>query len=106
VRAALDSILAMKVKVVTVDEKLAAANREASEIAADQARLRENIKALGETAEARSLIARYVAKAGEQETRIEQIASERKRLNEEKSRLQSEIDSSIRALAFDRRLKE
>lgn len=105
-RAALDNILAMKVKLISVDEKLAAATREASEIASDQARLRENIKALGETSEARSLIARYVAKAGEQETRLEQITAERKKLNEEKSKLQSEIDAAIRALAYDRRLKD
>jgi hypothetical protein len=104
-RAAFDNILTMKVKLASVDERFAAVTREASEIAADQARLRENIKALGETSEARSLIARYVAKAGEQETRLEQIAAERKRLNEEKSKLQSEIDAAIRALAYDRRLK-
>ncbi len=105
-RAALDNILQMKVKLVSVDEKLAAASREASEIASDQARLRENIKALGETAEARTLIARYVAKAGEQETRLEQIAAERKKLGEEKSKIQSEIDAAIRALAYDRRLND
>jgi hypothetical protein len=105
-RAAFDNILTMKVKLASVDERFAAATREASEIAADQARLRENIKALGETSEARSLIARYVAKAGEQETRLEQIAAERKRLNEETSKLQSEIDAAIRALAYDRRLKD
>jgi hypothetical protein len=51
-----------------------------------------------------SLVARYVTKAGEQETRLEQIISERKSAALERARLQTELNSAIRALALDRKL--
>jgi len=44
------------------------------------------------------LIARYVAKADKQETRIEQITTERQVSTDERSRLQSELDAAFRAL--------
>ena len=71
----------------------------------DQQRLRENIKALGDKAEAKPLVARYVAKAGEQETRLEQIATERRGAASERAALQAELDAAIRALALDRKLE-
>ncbi len=103
-RQGLEKILEIKGRIASVDARVAAADKEAAEIAADQARLRENIKALNETSEARALIARYVAKAGEQETRIEQLANERRAATQERARLQAELDASVRALALDRRL--
>ncbi|MEK6325551.1 MAG: hypothetical protein AABN33_28245 [Acidobacteriota bacterium] len=103
-RAALDKIIAIKSQIAAVDARLAAADRETAEIATDQARLRENIKVLSEKAEARQLVVRYVAKAGEQETRLEQIISERKAAASDRARLQSDLDSAIRALALDRKL--
>jgi hypothetical protein len=103
-RAALDKIIGFKSQIAAVDARLAGLDHETAEIAADQARLRENIKVLSEKAEARQLVARYVAKAGEQETRLEQIISERKSADSERARLQAELDSAIRALALDRKL--
>ena len=44
------------------------------------------------------MIARYVAKAEQQETRIEQITSERQVSTDERSRLQGELDAAFRAL--------
>ena len=103
-RAALDKIIAIKGQIAAVDSRLAAADRETAEIAADQSRLRENIKVLSEKTEARHLVARYVSKANDQETRLEQIISERKAAAAERARLQSDLDSAIRALAVDRKL--
>ena len=103
-RAALDKIIAIKGQIAAVDLRLAASDRETAEIAADQSRLRENIKVLSEKTEARQLVARYVSKANEQETRLEQIISERKAAAAERARLQSDLDSAIRALAVDRKL--
>jgi hypothetical protein len=103
-RAALDKIIAIKGQIAAVDSRLAAADRETAEIAADQSRLRENIKVLSEKTEARQLVARYVSKANEQETRLEQIISDRKAAASERTRLQSDLDSAIRALAVDRKL--
>lgn len=104
-RTALAGILDIKSQIAELDQKLTDINREASEISSDQGRLRENIKALKETAEAKQLIERYVTKANDQETRIEQIASERKSISAERAQFQSALDKAIRALAFDRRLE-
>ncbi|MEO7509662.1 MAG: hypothetical protein ABIZ95_20620, partial [Pyrinomonadaceae bacterium] len=60
---ALENLLDIKVKIDGADQQIAAIDKEVREIGEDQARLRENIKALAQTAEARQLIARYVAKA-------------------------------------------
>jgi hypothetical protein len=103
-RAALEKIIEIKGRAAAVSAQIEALDKEQQQIAEDQARLRENIKALGETAEARQLIARYVAKAGEQETRLEQIAAERRLANSEAARLQAELEAAIRALALDRKL--
>jgi len=59
---------------------------------------------LTEKTEARQLVARYVSKANDQETRLEQIISERKAAASERARLQDDLDSAIRALAVDRKL--
>ncbi|MGA9773016.1 MAG: hypothetical protein WBV94_28555 [Blastocatellia bacterium] len=103
-RAALENIIEIKSRIASVDARVAAADRETVEIAADQERLRENIKALSKEAEARQLIARYVAKATQQETRIEQITVEKRAAAVERARLQAELDAAIRALALDRKL--
>jgi hypothetical protein len=103
-RAALDKIIGIKGQIAAVDARLAAADRETAEIGSDQDRLRENIKVLSEKSEARQLVARYVAKAGEQETRLEQIVTEGKAAAAERARLQSDLDLAIRALAVDRKL--
>jgi hypothetical protein len=50
------------------------------------------------------LIARYVAKAGEQETRIEQLTAQRRVKNDEHQALQLQLDAEIRGLALDRKL--
>ncbi|HYG10297.1 MAG TPA: hypothetical protein VD835_10140, partial [Pyrinomonadaceae bacterium] len=61
---------------------------------------------LSQTAEAKQLIARYVAKADQQETRIEQLTKERQAAGEERGRLQTQLDAAIRALSFDRNVTE
>ena len=65
-------------------------------IEADQKRIRENIESLTKTAEAKTLIERYIAKANEQESRLEQIEKERKTLNAEKERLERELAVEIK----------
>jgi hypothetical protein len=104
-RAALETIIALKDRVTGAEARLQQINKEAAEIAQDQQRLRENIKALTSTAEAKQLIARYVSKANDQETRLEQIEKDRRAIVDERTRLQSELDLAIRSLSLDRKLK-
>jgi hypothetical protein len=103
-KAALEKIIEIKGKIAAVEARVQAADREAAEIAADQARLRENIKALSKETEARQLIARYVAKATEQESRLEQLISERKAAAAERAGLQAELNAAILNLKLDRKL--
>jgi hypothetical protein len=71
-------------------------NQEDERIAADQKRIRENIESLTKTAEAKPLIERYIAKANEQESRLEQIEKERKSLLLEKDRVERELAIEIK----------
>ncbi|HXM36000.1 MAG TPA: hypothetical protein VN920_12480, partial [Pyrinomonadaceae bacterium] len=103
-QAALEKIIDIKSRITANETRLQTINQESSEIGLDQQRLRENIKALTATAEARQLIARYVAKADTQESRLEQLEKDRRAAVEERARLESELETAIRGLAFDRQL--
>ncbi len=96
-RAALNSIIDIKTRIAATNARLTAIDAEINEISKDQERLRENINALKDTAEARQLIARYVAKAGDQESRIEQLTKERRTASTERDRLQTELDTAVRS---------
>jgi molecular chaperone DnaK (HSP70) len=78
------------------DSEINALRNEVTAIEADQKRLRENIESLSKTAEAKSLITRYIAKANDQESRLEQIETERKALLAEKERLERELATEIK----------
>lgn len=104
-RAELDKLIEIKSRINAVDTRIAAVEKEAEEIGEDQKRLRENIDKLKSTAEAKQLIARYVAKADAQETRLEQIEKEKRTANEERTKLQAELDAAIRAFELNRKLQ-
>lgn len=103
-QAALEKIISLKTEIAGIASAVEGLDREAAEIEKDQSRLRENIKALNETADARGLIARYIAKANEQETRMEQLTGERRTKSAARQQLQLQLEAAIRALALDRRL--
>ena len=103
-RAALQNILDLKARVAAAQARVSAIDREIAEIGADQKRLRDNIEALTKTAEARQLIARYVQKADQQETRLEQLAQEKQAATDERASLQTQLDAALRALALERDL--
>jgi Carboxypeptidase regulatory-like domain len=103
-RAALQNILDLKSRLAAAESRVAAIDREAADIAADQKRLRDNIEALTKTEEARQLIARYVQKADQQETRLEQLAKDRQAATEERDRLKTQLDAALRLLTLERNL--
>ena len=79
-----------------INAKLAAADKENEEITKDQARFRENIEALTKTAEAKQLITRYIAKANDQETRLEQMSKDQQTLIDERDKLERELAIEIK----------
>jgi hypothetical protein len=105
-RAALNNIIEIKSRIALTDARLQAIEAEIAQIGEDQKRLRENIETLSQTAEAKLLIARYVAKADQQETRIEQLTKERQTAGEDRARLQTQLNAAIRTLSLDRNLTE
>ena len=95
-RAKLERLLDLRSQMAAIDGKLQALDAEVERIEADQKRFRENIEALSKTPEAKVLIARYIAKAGEQESRIEEMEKLRKGLAEQKEQLAREQAAEIR----------
>ena len=94
-RANLEKLISLRRQINQQNSKLSSFNEEVERIEADQKRLRENIESLSKTAEAKSLIARYIAKAGEQETRLEEMEKERKSIIAEKERLERDLALAI-----------
>jgi hypothetical protein len=103
-RQVLERIVDLKAQLIRAEEQLQENNRDSTAIAQDQQRLRENIKTLTSTAEAKQLIARYVSKANEQENSLERLEAERKKIMEERTRLQNELASAIRGVSLDRKI--
>jgi len=103
-RGALEKIIDLRSQIAAAEAREQAIDEEVEEIGKDQERLRDNIKALTATAEAKQLITRYVAKADTQETRLEQLNKEKQAAIAEQARLQAELENLIRGLSIDRQL--
>ena len=95
-REQLEKIIDLRSQTAQIDTTLESLDDEVEQIEADQKRIRENIEALSKTPEAKVLIARYIAKANDQETRLEDIAKQRKTLDAQKNQLQAELAAAIR----------
>ncbi len=95
-RAKLAKLIESRMQINQINAKLKSFEDEEEKIADDQKRLRENIEALAKTPEAKSLIARYIAKANEQESRLEQIQKERQTLAAQKEQFERELATEIR----------
>jgi hypothetical protein len=103
-RQILERIIDLKGQLVAAEQQLQENNRDTTAITQDQQRLRDNIKTLTSTAEAKQLIARYVAKANDQENALERLEAERKKISEERTRLQNELAAAIRGVSLDRKI--
>jgi hypothetical protein len=99
-RARLEKLIDLRTRIAEIEGKLDSFDDEVEKIEADQKRLRENIEALSKTPEAKTLITRYIAKANEQETRLEDMEKERRNLEAEQGKLQSELAGEIRAFTI------
>jgi hypothetical protein len=95
-REQLEKIIDIRSQIAQIDGTLQSFDQEVRQIEDDQKRIRENIEALSKTPEAKVLIARYIAKANDQETRLEDIGKQRKTLDSQKTQLQAELAAAIR----------
>lgn len=95
-RTKLAKLIELRIEINKINGKLASAETETEVITKDQERFRENIEALAKTPEAKQLIARYIAKANEQESRLDQISKDRQTMMTDKERLERELAVEIK----------
>ena len=100
-RTQLEKLIELRSRIGGLETRLNELSNEARKIEADQKRLRENIESLAKTAEAKTLIARYIAKAGEQETRLEEMEKERKTIIADKEKLEKELALAVRTFQIE-----
>lgn len=95
-RAKMSKLIDLRMQINAIDAKLASNEKETAEITKDQERFRENIESLAKTPDAKQLIVRYIAKANDQESRLEQITKDKQTLVADKDRLERELAIEIK----------
>ncbi|MGE3466042.1 MAG: hypothetical protein AB7J13_03845 [Pyrinomonadaceae bacterium] len=95
-RAKMSKLIELRMQINQINTRLLANETETAEITKDQERFRENIEALAKTPDAKQLIVRYIAKANDQETRLEEINKDRQSMIAEKDRLERELATEIK----------
>ena len=100
-RQTFDQILAQKVKVSNLDQQMIQRRQEVDRIGSDQARIRENMKALKGSAEEKSLIQRYTGELNGQEDRLAAIRKELEDLQSRRNDAAAELDRMVMAVNID-----
>ncbi|MCI0662464.1 MAG: hypothetical protein L0220_15450 [Acidobacteria bacterium] len=103
-RAELEKLIDLKTRTSATQNRINDLEKEEAEISEDQKRLRDNIATLKNTGEAKQLVSRYIAKANNQETRLEQITKEKREATAELTKQKAELDTAIRSLTAERKL--
>jgi len=98
---AFDIILKQKLKVEQISNQIADRKRESDQIAADQARIRENMKALKGSSEEKALLQRYVGQLDSQESRLAALRKETADLTAQENQANTELDRMIMAVNLD-----
>lgn len=104
-RLRLSRLIELRSQINRTAEKLKSIDEEEKSISEDQARIRENIESLAKTPEAKQLITRYIAKADEQESRLEAINKEKQAIKIERGRLEAELAAAIRNFELEQHAK-
>jgi len=92
----MSKLIDLRMQINAIDAKLMSNEKETAEITKDQERFRENIESLAKTPDAKQLIVRYIAKANDQESRLEQITKDKRTLLADKDRLERELAVEIK----------
>jgi len=92
---AFDRILKQKEKVEEISSHISERKRESDQIAADQNRIRENMKALKGSSEEKALLQRYVGQFDAQESRLAVLRKESADLSVQETQARAELDRVI-----------
>jgi hypothetical protein len=98
---AFDDILRQKLKVEEISSEIAERKRESDQIAADQARIRENMKALKGSSEEKALLQRYVGQLDSQESRLVALRKESMDLTLRENQAKADLDRMIMAVNLE-----
>lgn len=99
--AAFRRILAKKNEIGGVQTELGARRGEIGRISGEQARLRENMKALKGSTEEKALVQRYVQNLNQQEDRLAVLNREISDLESQTRKLGAELDLMVQSVTFD-----
>ncbi len=102
--AALRKVIEKKNEIAGVDQEIKTRQAEMETIDHDQARLRENMKALKGSAEEKTLLQRYTKQLDAQEDRLAELQKEIKELRMKRTALQSQLDVMVEELSLDETL--
>jgi hypothetical protein len=98
---AFDRILKQKEKVDEISGQIAERKRESDQIAADQNRIRENMKALKGSSEEKALLQRYVGQLDAQESRLVALRKESTDLTTRQNQARTELDRIIMEVSLE-----
>ena len=88
----------LQAKINEIERRIGELDREATAINTDQSRIRQNMQTVERTTD---LYKRYMTKLGEQETRLEQLTTERAKAAEDQTGAQAELEAYLRGLNVD-----
>ncbi|RKH53062.1 hypothetical protein [Corallococcus llansteffanensis] len=100
----LRDVVALREKLSQLDRDTQRLSEEREQLFKDQERIRSNIDSLKSGASQRELVERFVTKLNAQEDRLETIARELERLEQERARLQADVNQRIQSLSYETEL--
>jgi hypothetical protein len=101
---AMRKVLDQKNQVEKIETEITSRQREVDSIGKDQARVRENMKALKGSAEEKTLLQRYARQLDQQEDRLNAIQKELADLKEKKDAASAALQQTIQAIVMDENL--
>jgi hypothetical protein len=101
---ALRRVLDQKNQVDGLDNQISARQKEIDAINKDQARVRENMKALKGSSEEKALLQRYTRELNQQEDRLGILRKEMDDFSEKRDKAQDNLDQFIQSIALDERI--
>jgi septal ring factor EnvC (AmiA/AmiB activator) len=96
-----DQVLAQKNKLSDINAQINLRKQESDQISADQARIRENMKALKGSTEERTLLQRYTGELNAQEDRLAALRKESSDLQAQKAKASDDLDNMIMNINLD-----
>jgi hypothetical protein len=105
-RQALESILELKSGIAGLNLQVQERQAETQAIGQDQARLRENLRVLGKSDEEKHLLQRYVSRLAAGEDHLERLKAEQRQLQADRLEHMRRLDTQLRQLALQHRLRQ